>query len=175
MTPVPRVFFSRTLIVVATGLMLVGCEGEPSAPSASPTRGPAQQASHPRRDASARKPTGDGHRPRGEQRRDGHSVQTGSEGGDRDKGPPAGADVVRVTVRGDRVKGPDEVRAVLGERVRIRVAADTSDRVHVHGYDVFADVAPGRPARLRFKADIPGAFEVELEDSHRPLFDLVVR
>lgn len=94
---------------------------------------------------------------------------------DRADAPSTDEGEVRVTVRGSRVRGPEEVRMALGEPVRIEVAADTSDHLHVHGYDEFADVAPGRPAMLRFEADIPGAFEVELEDSHLLLFELVVR
>lgn len=56
----------------------------------------------------------------------------------------------------------------------MRVTADVSDEVHVHGYDVFADVAPEAPAELTLTADIPGIFEVELESSGLVLFDLQV-
>ncbi len=55
------------------------------------------------------------------------------------------------------------------------VRADVSDHVHLHGYDLMADVAPGAPARLRFTADVPGRFEVELEDLGVPIADLQVR
>ncbi|CAN5235059.1 hypothetical protein BH20ACT9_BH20ACT9_13030 [soil metagenome] len=175
MTPLPRVLFGRALTVVATALLLAACGGGPSTPSVSPTRKPTQQASQPRRHASAREPRGDAHASHRKPRRDEPSSHQGSSRPDGDTDTAAGADMVRVTVRGKRVKGPDEVRAPLGERVRIEVRADTSDHVHVHGYDVSADVAPGRPARLRFEADIPGAFEVELEDAQLPLFELVVR
>jgi hypothetical protein len=47
--------------------------------------------------------------------------------------------------------------------------------VHLHGYDVMVDVAPGKPARLRFKATIPGRFEVELEDRGLHIAELEVR
>jgi hypothetical protein len=46
--------------------------------------------------------------------------------------------------------------------------------VHVHGYDLMADVAPGSPARIDFVADVPGVFEVELEDAGTPLFRMAV-
>jgi hypothetical protein len=54
------------------------------------------------------------------------------------------------------------------------VDADVADEVHVHGYDLVADVAPGSPAELTFLADIPGVFEVELESSHVELLRLEV-
>jgi hypothetical protein len=55
------------------------------------------------------------------------------------------------------------------------VRADVSDHVHLHGYDIMRDVSPGRPARLRFRATIPGRFEVELEDRRLQIAQLEVR
>ena len=63
----------------------------------------------------------------------------------------------------------------VGDVVELHVTADATDEVHVHGYDVFGDVAPGSMAMLRFVADIPGIFEVELEGSGTLLFELEVR
>ncbi len=60
------------------------------------------------------------------------------------------------------------------ERVMIVVRSDVADHVHVHGYNRFADVAPGKPARISFVADIPGRFEIELEDRHVLLAQLTV-
>ncbi|MGH2590711.1 MAG: hypothetical protein ACRDGW_07930 [Actinomycetota bacterium] len=79
-----------------------------------------------------------------------------------------------VEVLSGEVEGPDELEVQQGSRVVIEVSADVSDEVHVHGYDVSADVAPGRPARLVFRADAPGVYEVELEDVGLPLFELRV-
>jgi hypothetical protein len=39
-----------------------------------------------------------------------------------------------------------------------------ADHVHVHGYDLMKDVTPGKPVKFRFKANIDGQFEIELED-----------
>jgi hypothetical protein len=47
--------------------------------------------------------------------------------------------------------------------------------VDPHGYDLSADVAPGRPAVIDFTADAPGVFEVELEQAHLRLFELQVQ
>jgi heme/copper-type cytochrome/quinol oxidase subunit 2 len=67
------------------------------------------------------------------------------------------------------------VRVDRGERVRIRVQADRNEEVHVHGYDLSQDVAPGRPATIEFTADAPGVFEVELEQATLKLFELQVQ
>jgi hypothetical protein len=72
---------------------------------------------------------------------------------------------VDIEVEEGRVQGPSVVRLALGERVRLEVQADRADEVHVHGYDLLEDVAPGSPARIVFTADAPGVFEVELEGS----------
>ena len=61
-----------------------------------------------------------------------------------------------------------------GERVRLVVEADVSDEVHVHGYDLLADVSPSEPAVIVFRADAPGVFEVELEGAGLPLLELTV-
>ncbi len=51
----------------------------------------------------------------------------------------------------------------LDRTIRLIVTADVSDEVHLHGYDIRADVAPGSPAVLEFEANVPGIFDVELE------------
>lgn len=84
--------------------------------------------------------------------------------------------VLSVTVRGGQVvEGASRQRANLNQPVTIRVTSDAADQVHVHGYDEFADVAPGRVGEVTFVANIPGVFEVELEGSHRLLFTMEVR
>jgi hypothetical protein len=50
-----------------------------------------------------------------------------------------------------------------------------SDHVHLHGYDIVRDVAPGRPAVIRFRATTAGRFEVELEDRGLQIAELEVR
>ena len=90
--------------------------------------------------------------------------------------PPSGPVTIRITVRGGRPLGGIARPTVdRGERVVLLVRADVSDHVHLHGYNRFADVAPGRPARLRFRATVPGRFEVELEDRRIPIAELTVR
>ena len=88
--------------------------------------------------------------------------------------PTPNAAVIELTVRGDRVQGPDRAAIRLGEQVILVVHADVSDHVHVHGYDLMEDVGPRKPARIRFRANVPGVFEVELEDAGRPLLELEI-
>jgi hypothetical protein len=80
------------------------------------------------------------------------------------------AAVVRITVRdGTPVGGVRRVTVVKGRRVILIVTSNVADHVHLHGYNVFRDVAPGRPARIAFRATIVGTVEAELEDRHVPL------
>lgn len=121
-----------------------------------------------------------------------NSEQTGNDGSghsgkhkdkDKDKekegggtGQPQADQVIEVAVSGGRVSGVGStVEVALGGRVDIEVAADTEDEVHVHGYDILRPVSPSKPARLRFLVDLPGAWEVELENSGLLLFELRVQ
>jgi hypothetical protein len=86
-----------------------------------------------------------------------------------------GATSVRLTLRGGRISGPDEASVELGSTVEIVVTSDVADEIHVHGYDLMKPVGAGKKTRLRFVADIPGEFEVELEESGKPLLALRVQ
>jgi hypothetical protein len=62
-----------------------------------------------------------------------------------------------------------------GAQVSIFVVANTSDEVHVHGYDLKKNLAPGKPASITFRADVPGRFEIELESAGKQIAELTVR
>ncbi|MFQ5523718.1 MAG: hypothetical protein ACE5F5_09085 [Acidimicrobiia bacterium] len=70
-----------------------------------------------------------------------------------------------ITVEDGTVAGGGLIEVTLGEEVRILVFSDTVDMAHLHGYDIAADVGPGTTGVIEFVADIPGVFELELEDS----------
>ena len=72
---------------------------------------------------------------------------------------------IAITVRDGKIVGGRPVEASVreGTPVVLVVHADVSDEVHLHGYDLHADVAPGTPARIVFTASIAGRFEAELE------------
>jgi hypothetical protein len=82
---------------------------------------------------------------------------------------------IEVEVTGDRVSG-DTGRVVVpaGEQVTLAVTSDVADEVHVHGYDLTAEMVPGELEELTFTATIPGVFEVELHDAGTVLLSLQV-
>ena len=66
------------------------------------------------------------------------------------------------------------LRFKQGQTVAFRVRADTTDEVHVHGYDLMKDIAPGETVNFSFPASITGIFEVELEDAGEQIAQLRV-
>jgi hypothetical protein len=83
----------------------------------------------------------------------------------------------RIVVRienGEPVGGAQNYDIEQGREVVFIVRADVEDEVHIHGYDLSADVAPGRQAKITFTADDPGEFEVELEQRVVPIAELIV-
>ncbi len=76
---------------------------------------------------------------------------------------------------GQPVGGVQEIEIPSGEKAKIVVSSpDTTDHVHLHGYDVFSDLAPGKPATIEFDATIDGVFEMELEDIVVPIAEVTV-
>jgi heme/copper-type cytochrome/quinol oxidase subunit 2 len=70
--------------------------------------------------------------------------------------------VTRLQMRGGSVVGgAQDIEVARGETVRIVVTSDAADEIHLHGYDITRNAAPGQPARFRFRADAEGAFEIE--------------
>jgi heme/copper-type cytochrome/quinol oxidase subunit 2 len=80
-----------------------------------------------------------------------------------------------VIVGGEPQGGIQRDSVARGRDVVITVTSDVADEVHVHGYDLMADVAPGAPATIRFTADAPGRFEIELENTGVQIAELEVR
>jgi heme/copper-type cytochrome/quinol oxidase subunit 2 len=91
--------------------------------------------------------------------------------------PPEQTPALEVVVRNSQpVNGVQKLTLEKGERIRLIVRSnDTSDEVHMHGYDVKRDLAPGKPARFDLPATIEGGFEVELEGAHVPIVELEVQ
>jgi hypothetical protein len=67
------------------------------------------------------------------------------------------------------------VEVAIGDTLELTVISDRADAVHVHGYEVIVDVPAGAETRLEFVANIPGIFEIELEDRSLLLVSLTVR
>ena len=75
---------------------------------------------------------------------------------------------------GAPVGGVEEIEVSKGDTIRLTVTSDTADEVHVHGFELEQDVAPGNPARFRFTADIEGRFEVESHENATPIAEITV-
>ena len=105
----------------------------------------------------------------------GGSATTASPGGSAAPAATTAAAPILLAYAGGTVSGGGRTTVPVGKPVTIRVSSDVADEVHVHGYDLKKDVAPGAPATISFVADIPGIFEVELESRSLKLTDLVVR
>lgn len=83
---------------------------------------------------------------------------------------------IRLAYRGGKLSGDTgTVRVPGGAEVELIVRADIEDEVHLHGYDLAAEVAPGRPAHISFDADERGRFIVELEHLHLHIVTLRIR
>lgn len=81
-------------------------------------------------------------------------------------GEVAAADVnLSVMVANGEVEAPIDPEIPLGSTVEIRIQSDVADHVHLHGYDIELPLTPGEETIISFTADIPGIFEIELEDS----------
>ena len=82
---------------------------------------------------------------------------------------------IEVEVAGGQVSGDTgRVPVAVGTQVTLVITSDAADEVHVHGYDLTAELAPGTPAEISFAATIPGVFEVELHEAGTALLALQV-
>ena len=83
---------------------------------------------------------------------------------------------VRVSVTGGKVKpAPRRIDVAKDSQVRLLVTSDVDDELHVHGYEIEAELEAGRPTTVEFAADQTGLFEVETHESELELLQLEVR
>ena len=84
--------------------------------------------------------------------------------------------VTQIAVSKERpLGGIAKIKVRKGDLIRFRVSTqDTSDEVHVHGYDLHKDLSPGHPVSFRFRATMEGIFEAELEDAKAQILSLTV-
>ena len=88
--------------------------------------------------------------------------------------PAAPTTIAIVVAGGQPTGGIQRVTLSKGERVVLVVTSDVADEVHLHGYDLSADVAAGGSVEIPFTADTVGKFEVELEERGVQLAELEV-
>lgn len=96
-------------------------------------------------------------------------------------GPSEGVDAVsdmtiKVDVVGGKpVDGVQRFQIDARDTVTIIVSGDTTDELHIHGYDLVVGFAPGQPGSITFEADIPGIFEAETHHNGDLVMELEVR
>ncbi len=90
--------------------------------------------------------------------------------------PPPQPEFATIRVRGGKpVGGVKRIELTKGDRARIEVSSpDTSDEVHLHGYDLSRDLKAGGRVRFSFEANADGIYEIELEGAGVQIGELVV-
>lgn len=74
-----------------------------------------------------------------------------------------------LTIQGGQVVGGTKsVRVTEGDKVTLNMISDTALEIHLHGYDIEAEVTPGTPARMSFEAFATGRFPISVHgaDQH---------
>jgi heme/copper-type cytochrome/quinol oxidase subunit 2 len=90
--------------------------------------------------------------------------------------PPPAPAFTTIRVRGGKpVGGVKRIELTKGDRARIEVSSpDTTDEIHLHGYDLMRDLKAGGRVRFSFEADADGIYEIELEGAGVQIGELVV-
>jgi heme/copper-type cytochrome/quinol oxidase subunit 2 len=71
--------------------------------------------------------------------------------------------VVEVTIlKGKKVEGPDVIKLKKGDKVLLLVHSDSADELHIHGYDITAEIVPDQAVRVHFIATRTGRFSFEI-------------
>jgi hypothetical protein len=83
--------------------------------------------------------------------------------------------VVNVTVANGKVNPSGaSIKVAAGQTVLITAVSDADEELHIHGYDKELELTPGKPASVKFTADMKGTFEVETHKSGKLVAKLVV-
>lgn len=77
-----------------------------------------------------------------------------------------------IVIEGSAVSGGGRLSVPVGETVTLRFTSDVADEIHIHGYDLYVDLAPGETAEVSFPASIPGTVEIELHHGGREIASL---
>lgn len=83
--------------------------------------------------------------------------------------------VFEIDIRnGKSGSGSPLLKAHEGDEIIVKIVSDRSDELHVHGYDLHADLIPGETTTLAFTATRTGHFGMEMHRSHTELGALEV-
>ena len=90
--------------------------------------------------------------------------------------PPSAPEFERIRVQDGRpVGGVQTITVEKGARARIQISSqDTTDEIHLHGYDLYRDLKAGGSVRYSFEANAEGIFEIELHGTGTQIGKLVV-
>jgi hypothetical protein len=90
--------------------------------------------------------------------------------------PPPQPEFTQIRVRGGKpVGGVKRIELTKGDQARIEVSSpDTTDEIHLHGYDLKRDLKAGASVRFSFVANADGIYEIELEGAGVQIGELVV-
>jgi hypothetical protein len=89
---------------------------------------------------------------------------------------PAEPEVPEIQIEGgEPVGGVQEIEVTSGEDLRIDVRTDAADELHLHGFDLYFDVVPGKTNEIVVEnADIEGVLELESHTSGALLAEIAV-
>lgn len=73
------------------------------------------------------------------------------------------------------VSGPYALEVRQGDQVTINITVDEPEELHLHGYDLHADLEKGKQGSLSFTASASGRFPYELENSKTEIGALEVQ
>jgi len=84
-------------------------------------------------------------------------------------------EIFEIIMRDGKVVSSSTVlRVHEGDEIILKIVSDRSDEVHLHGYDLHADLVPGETTTLAFSATRTGRFGMEMHRSHTELAALEV-
>lgn len=98
------------------------------------------------------------------------------EGKEEEPKEPAEPAVPQLEIKdGAPVGGVLEVEVTEGDELRIDVTTDAADELHLHSYDVYLDIVPGKTNELVVEnADIGGVIELESHSTGTLLAEISV-
>ena len=80
-----------------------------------------------------------------------------------------------LAIKGGNSMTPNEIDVNEGDHVNLRMTSDEPLEFHLHGYDLERELEAGEPTELPFDATISGRYEIENEQTHEELGELLVR
>lgn len=89
---------------------------------------------------------------------------------------PAEPEVPSIEIEdGEPVGGVQEIEVTRGDELRVNITTDAADELHLHGFDVYLDIVPGKTNELVVdNADIDGILELESHSTGALLAEISV-